>query len=760
MVQGWCDKLIEPLRFQGWLGKVQLIHRLGFGLSALITVAMLSLAWIGPAPLVRLEKVAMDSLFWLRGDRPVGEEIVLVGVDEKSLKEIGRWPWSRDKQAQLVDAIAADGPKVIGMDIIYSEPEKTEFVKRLHTIQDATANLDADMSVLQELLKQELLKADTDRQLAQSLRAAKNVVLALYLKVPETSVAGEQDTNPDMLEPVHPEVIPEYIKQHQFMLVRAVCIGVLSDTRGQICKKKSFLQFSGEAMEPYQATGANPPLKQLAEAARSLGHAYSIPDPDGITRYDNLALRYGGKDDYYPSFPLEIARVYLGLPRDRMALTLGEGVRLGDILIPVDQKARMLIDYLGRDGHFPFLSATDVLNGRVPPGTFRDKAVLVGTSAVGTYDQKATPFSANFPGIEKNATVVENIIHQRFLEKNVWSGPLELGLILLFGLGLGYVLPKVPAIPGAAIALGVFLGFVGSVYYLFANHGMSLSIISPGLTIALSFVSITVLRHVTVEREREEIRQLFTPYVGPQIVDQLIQDPSKAKVGLSQRRELTMLFCDIIGFTSFCERHSTEKVVHQVNEYLGAMTEVVFHWNGTLVDFMGDEVYAFWGAPLDQPNHAELAIKCALHMRRRLAELHEKWKAEKKELLDNGIGLNTGEVLVANIGAEGRRMKYAAVGDNVNLASRVSGLTRTFAVPIVVSEFTADHVKALMKVEDNEKNTGRLGHVALKVLAAVVVKGREKPVVVYELKTLPREEKSWVEELNPEDIPYLKMEVK
>ena len=266
-----------------------------------------------------------------------------------------------------MDAIAADGPKVIGVDIIYSEPEETEYLKGLHKIKDATAHLDSNVSGLQGLLKQELLKADTDRQLAQSLRAANNVVLALSLRVPETVHAGEQDTNPDMLEPAHPETIPEYIKQNQFMLVRAVCLGVLSDTRGEVCKKKSLLQFGGEAMEPHQATGANPPLKPLAEAARSLGHAYSIPDPDGVTRYDYLALRYGGKDDYYPAFPLEIARVYLGLPRERMALTLGEGVRLGDIRIPVDQKARMLIDYLGRDGHFQILSATDVLNGRVPP---------------------------------------------------------------------------------------------------------------------------------------------------------------------------------------------------------------------------------------------------------------------------------------------------------------------------------------------------------------------------------------------------------
>ena len=705
---------------QPWLAKTKILHRLGFGLGMGITVMMLTLTWLGLTPLVRLENTFLDFRFKLRGDRPVGQEVILVLIDEKSLKELGRWPWSRDKQSHLVKGIAADGAKVIGLDIIYAEPEVTESLRELREILSTASATGVAPPALRETLHKKLVVADTDHQFTNSLHIAKNVVLALPLLVPAT--------HSTQLDLIPTTTAPEYIKRSEFMLVRQAS--------------------SGEALEPHQATAALPPLKPFAEQAISLGHVYSLPDPDGVMRYEYLALRY--HDAYYPSFGLEVARIYLGIPRDRMALILGQGVHLDEMLIPTDQKARMLINYVGREHSFPYVSATDVIHKRVSQGIFKDKAVLVGTTALGTYDQRTTPFSANFPGVEKNATVVENILHQQFLEKSVWSGPLEVSMILLFGLTLTYSLEKLRALPGTFMAASVFLGYAAVAQYLFVKQAIWIPVFNPLLTIAVTFITLTVLSFMTKERQAKEIRTMFSSYVSPRIVEELIKFPAKATLG-GQRKELTMLFADLINFTTFSEKHSAEDVVTQLNEYLGGMTDVVFRWNGTLDKFVGDEMVVFWGAPLDQPDHAELAIKCALHMRKRLGELQEKWKTEGKFQLDTGIGINTGTALVGNIGAEGKKMDYTMIGDQVNLAARFQGLTRKFGCPIVVTESTAERLKSMIGAEEKSDNRGHLGHVSLRKLGSVKVKGKDKPVGAYAVESLQRDESSKVEEAAPEE---------
>jgi adenylate cyclase len=381
----------------------------------------------------------------------------------------------------------------------------------------------------------------------------------------------------------------------------------------------------------------------------------------------------------------------------------------------------------------------------VEPNAFAGKAVFVGTAALGTYDQKTTPFSANFPGVEKNATVAENIITQRFLEQSVFDKPIDLALILLFGFGLGVFLPKMRALPGATLAATTWAGYAAVTQYLFVAQGLLLAVVFPLFTILAVFVAVTVLRFMTEEKQAKEVRAMFSSYVNPRIVEELIKDPTKARLG-GQRKELTMLFSDVKGFTTLCEQHPPEQVVPLLNEYLTAMTEVVFHWNGTLDKFIGDAVVAFWGAPIDQPNHVELALKCALHMRRRLEELQAGWKARGLPSLDNGIGINTGPALVGNIGAEGKKMDYTMIGDHVNLAARAEGLTRKFGVSIVITENTAEQLKGLLDRTQVLDVLGRVGRVDLRRLATVKVKGKAKPVGIYALESRGHGEASVVTE--------------
>ena len=246
------------------------------------------------------------------------------------------------------------------------------------------------------------------------------------------------------------------------------------------------------------------------------------------------------------------------------------------------------------------------------------------------------------------------------------------------------------------------------------------------------------------ERQAQEIRRIYSCYVSHRIVEEMIKDPSKATLG-GQRKELTMLFADLFGFTSFTEKHSPEEVVSQLNEYLGAMTEAVFQWDGTLDKFIGDGIVAYWGAPLDQPDHVELAVKCALHMQKQLAELQEKWKAEGRVPFKAGIGIHTGEVVVGNIGAEGKKMDYTMIGDHVNLAARVQELTREFGCSLVISEETAARLRDLIGKHERYDNRGHLGHVSLRKLPPVKVKGKVQPVVVYALESLERGEISIVD---------------
>jgi adenylate cyclase len=281
--------------------------------------------------------------------------------------------------------------------------------------------------------------------------------------------------------------------------------------------------------------------------------------------------------------------------------------------------------------------------------------------------------------------------------------------------------------------------------YLFVAHGLWIDVVHPMLTILVVFTAVMVLRFMTEERQAKEIRTMFSSYVSPRIVEELIKDPAKATLG-GQRKELTMLFSDVAGFATFSEKHSAEEVVAQLNEYLGAMTEIIFRWNGTLDKFVGDAIVVFWGAPLEQPNHVELAVKCALHMRKRLEELQEKWRAEGKVPFENGIGINTGHAVVGNIGAEGKKMDYTMIGDHVNLAARAEGLTRKFGSPIVITEYTAERLKRLMGTEETEDNFGRIRHIDLRKLGSVRVKGKDQPVVVYGLGSLGRSQESVVAE--------------
>jgi adenylate cyclase len=426
-----------------------------------------------------------------------------------------------------------------------------------------------------------------------------------------------------------------------------------------------------------------------------------------------------------------------------MILKATSGIQLGEKRsIPTDRFGRSLIHYYGPNHTFPYLSIADILDGTIKPDSFQGKIVLVGATAVGIYDLRVTPFSAAMPGIEKHANVISSLLDHRVMEKAAFH--FDFILLLLSGLLFTLSAVWVKAL-GTSVITGLGLALVSMAgYLLFAFQNLWVNMAYPLNNLLLIFISMTAYNYAIEERYARKIRSMFSNYATERVVNALIQNPGLTKLG-GERREITVLFSDIRGFTTFSEKHTPEEVVAMLNEYLGEMTDIIFRWNGTLDKFVGDEIVAFWGAPISQENHAELAVKCSLHMVKRLKELQLKWESEGKTPFDSGIGINTGEVVVGNIGAEGKKMDYTVIGDHVNLGARVEGLTRKYDARILITEFTLARIRDALRKESIYK-------LKIEGLEKVIVKGKEKPVEVYKLE---EEEESILLERKGDAIPTL-----
>jgi len=474
----------------------------------------------------------------------------------------------------------------------------------------------------------------------------------------------------------------------------------------------SVLKNTDEPFSPLKAKMVLPTLLRFSAFSKALAHINMIPDMDGTIRWEVLAIEYQG--DYYAPIGLQAARLYRGLKSEDLALDYRGSVQLGDTTIPVDGFGRMLINFRGPNNTFPMYSISDILDRTIRARAFRDKIVLIGATAQGIYDLRVTPFSTNMAGIEKHASVVDTILRGDFIYRTEAT---VIPLILLFAGILGIYLPRLGAKAGAGLFLALFVGYGWIVYYLFISKGIWFNFVYPSSALVFGYTSQTAYRFFTEERRARDIRKMFSSYVSKRIVDELIRDPSKARLG-GERKEITVLFSDIRGFTSFSEKHQPEEVVSMLNEYLGAMTDIVFKYDGTLDKFIGDAIMALWGAPIGQPDHAERAVRCALAMGEKLGELQKKWADEGKPVLDTGIGINTGEMVVGNMGAEGKKMDYTVIGDHVNLGARVESLTRQYNNHIIITEFTYEKVKDIVEVNK---------------LGSVTVKGKERPLVIYDL---------------------------
>jgi adenylate cyclase len=637
------------------------------------TVAIGLLASFGGAALVisgvsaPVEAVLVDRLQRLRGERAADPRVALVEIDAQSLDRYGQWPWPRTRIGELVRAIGVAGASTIALDVVFSEPSRS--------------GPGFDLRV-------------EDEQLAAAFGEAEDVILSFLLRetAPSEPPAGAQSddarfrADPANVETARVDVVIE--------------------------------PPDGFPLREFPAVTPN--LNLFAAAAAGQGFT-TAERQGGVARHLPLIARYRG--EVYPSLPLRTVQRYLGDSLEVTADARGlPAVRLpvGDIV--ADGRGRLWLDYPGPSRFLKTLSAVDVLEGKAPPDAFRDALVFVGASAAGLGDTSATPFGVEIPGVEVHAVVAENLLSGRYLRDGGAPRFVSFVGLLLLGPAVALLVALVERHwVGSLLAGSVTLAWAVLAFWAVVGPGWHLELAAPLLAGGLALTGALRYQVGVVDARARQIRSIFTHYVSTDVVDEMLRDPQRVQLG-GERKELTVLFSDIRGFTSISERLAPDALTSLVNRIFTPLTRRVIDQGGTLDKYMGDALMAFFGAPAARPDHAARACRAALGMIDELAGLNDVFHREgllpKETVLRLGVGLNSGHMVVGNMGSDDV-FAYTVLGDAVNLGSRLEGCNKLYGTAILVSEATA----------------AAAGHDAFlfREVDRVRVKGREQAVAVFEL---------------------------
>ena len=656
-----------------------------------LTLLVIVVFLIAPSFLEIVELKTLDLRFKSRGVLQGTDAVALAVIDEKSLDEEGRWPWPRSKIARLVDYLSDDGAKVIGFDVGFLEPDENNNISFIQQLESRLKDLKLGDNDLERFLAESKILADNDLILAHSLKQSKaNVILGHFLHMSQKDLGYE----------ISSEEIDSRIEQ-------------ISKSKYSVVIRPG-QDFDVDLILDAYAPEVDIPV--LNQAADSSGYFNMNPDLDGAVRWLPLIIKC--QDEFLSPLSIQCVWHYLGRPPliVKIASYGVEGIQMGSIFIPTDERGQMLINYLGPPKTFPHYPITEIINGEIPKGTFKNKIVLVGATAQAIYDMRNTPFSPVYPGLEAHATIIDNILRQDFLIQPEWIKIFDILVIILIGLITGLVIPRLNAIRGILFVIALFIAHILLSRLFFVNYGLLLSITYPLTALVFLYVSHTLYKYMTEERERKKIKGAFTYYVSSSVVNEMLKYPEKLKLG-GERKELTVLFSDIKGFTTIAEGLTPEELVNLLNEYLTVMTDVVFKYDGTLDKYIGDAIMALYGAPLDLPDHPTHACRSALEMIYALGNLNNKWIDEGRKPIDIRIGINTGPMMVGNMGSK-QRFDFTAMGDSVNLGSRLEGANKSYKTNIIIAESTYDRVKDEFVCME---------------LDSVRVQGKKRPVKIYSL---------------------------
>jgi len=587
--------------------------------------------------------------------------IALAVIDERSLEREGRWPWPRSKIAGLVDALSRDGAKVIGFDIAFVEPDENSQLALIDALARELQARRVSNPQLSDLLAEARHNADNDQALAAALANSRATVVLGYFFQENAADLGYQLPASEIARRME----------------------LLAPSRYPFVHYRSTDSTVKPVVSAY-APEVN--LDTLVRSAASSGYFTMRNDRDGVLRWMPMAIRFG--DDLFP--PLSVLCAWHFLDQPQLTVKAGahgmQGIQMGERLIPTDEAGRVLINYAGPPRTFPHFSATDVLRGAIPPGTFKNRLVLLGATAVGTYDLKSTPVHAVYPGIEVHASVIDNLLGSGFVHRAWWSDFYDLFAIAALPALIGIALPRIGVVRGLALAVMLSGVYIAAAYWVFAQARIWLNLVYPLLALSLTYVSLGTHYYVTEQRERRRIKETFKQYLTPDVMEEMLKDPERLQLG-GEEKTLTVLFCDLEGFTEYAESSKPGELIGILSEYYDRMTEQVFEQQGTLIQYTGDELFALFGAPVDQPDHARRACATALALREARRVLGDQWEATGRPRLKARTGLNTGPMLVGNLGSK-YRFSYGVLGDNVNLGSRLEGLNKTYGTEILVGDNT------------------------------------------------------------------------
>jgi adenylate cyclase len=481
----------------------------------------------------------------------------------------------------------------------------------------------------------------------------------------------------------------------------------------------------------YKSYGVLANIPELQASALYAGHINVFADADGIYRRVPLVMVHG--DRYFPSFDVQVARAFH--PDRDFALKLGDSgvlsVTVAGNELPVDLQGQMLVRYRGQAGAtFDRVSVADILDRKADASLLRDRVVLIGGTATSLGDIRATPLDAAPPGVELRANTIENLLDGRVIERPDYMALVDVTLMLLIGLLMVWLLPRFGVSGGGLLAAVLLGGYIALAVYLFRGDGLWLNLIYPSLLIVLLFATATLVSYFFTHSEKRYLKVAFQHYVPPAVVEDLVSDAGALRLG-GEKRELTVLFSDIRGFTTLSEGMQPEELVKLMNEYFTVMTERVFAHRGSLDKYIGDAIMAVYGAPVVEADHPALACRSALDMMRALDELQQKWRPLGLPAIGIGVGINTGPMIVGNMGSR-TRFNYTVVGDAVNLSSRIESLNKNYGTSILISEYTYQRVK------DEFRD--------VREVDSVKVRGREQPVRLYELYLPGKYAADWLEE--------------
>jgi adenylate cyclase len=612
-------------------------------LGFVITLLILLLQWGQTDWLSRLDGMAYDvklnKFSQVRGSGT--SNIQIVDIDEQSLTQIGRWPWPRRQLAELVSNLSAQGAIVIAFDMLFSEPQQNPVTQVDASLQ--RHGLSYDLSAI----KAEL---DDDLTFAEHLARNDTVLGTLFL--------NQQ-----------------------------------ADSKGHIFAPKMIQNLPNapitNALPKFSSYNAS--IDILNQAAQGQGFINAVIDQDGFIRRTALLSQFQNK--LYPSLALETFRVYslveriepLWLIKQNFALLTG--VKIGTTIISTDNKSQLLIPYKGPVKSYPYTSASDIMLGRIHDARFQQAVVFIGTSAVGMADLRTTPVSLVYPGIEIHATVFDALMQpQAQPYRPDWWLAANLVLILILGLLLSFYLPKLPPVTMAfASALLFSLVLIANIY-LWRVQYIHLPIIAPLATIVIVAMLAIAKGFYRENKQRRQVKTIFEQYVPPAHINELLNDPHASEMQ-GERKQLTVLFSDIRNFTNMSEGLTANQLKQLLNHYLSPITEIIFSQHGTIDKYVGDMVMAFWGAPITDQRHAHHAVSAAFAMLTCTEQLAQQFKQQGLPEIAVGIGINTGEMSVGDMGSSFRRA-YTVLGDAVNLGSRLESLTKFYGVKMLVSEYT------------------------------------------------------------------------